>query len=1119
LTVAQFLDGLLEKGVRLRLDGDRLVSEAEPGRLTPELLQGIRDRKAEIVAFLEQGTEAAPHKAPSIQPVSRTGTLPLSFAQERLWFLDQILDDRSLYNIPMALELRGALNRAALRQAVETLVARHEILRTSFPDQDGVPHQHITDEVDTALDWLERDLGDNPDEEAVRALVEAEAARPFELGTGPLIRVGLFRRGRERHVLLITMHHAVSDGWSMGVFWQELTALYRAFLNGEPSPLPALPIQYADYAAWQREWLKGGELERQLSYWRSHLADLALLELPTDRPRTAMQSYRGKGFPLVLDSGLVEGLRALGRGEGATLFMALLAGFKVLLYRYSGQTDIAVGTPLSGRNRSEVEGLLGLFINSLVIRGDVSGNPTFRELLGRIREVSLEAHTYQDLPFERLVEELQPERDASRNPLFQVMLSLQNTPPAENTLEGLDLDYFDFERDLTHFDLSLSLWETNDPEQGDVVTGAWEFAVELFDEDTVRRMHGHFENLLRDAVENPDRRVSELRLLDETELEALMVRSGRVAREIPEGVCVHDLFEARAKEDPTRTAVEAVDGSLSYGELDAEANRLAHFLAAKGIGPGTPVGICLPRKKDLMVGLMGILKAGGAYVPLEPDFPHDRLAFMMEDTGAPVVVTTAELSRFLPPYEGRIVLLDQEWDDISTLPATSPEVSNDPRNAVVIIYTSGSTGRPKGVPLEHGGVVNYLLSIGERPGLYPDDVVLATGTLAFDVSIDELFGTLSVGGKIVLAPQEAVSDGEGLRGLIEQFGVNLLNTTPATLRLLSYTGWEGDPSLRVLTGGEALPPDLAKQLAGSCKELWNVYGPAETTCAVTVWQVPEEFEHVSLGTPLWNTQVYVLDNALHPVPVGVPGEVCVGGRGVAKGYLNRPELTADRFVADPFSDDPQARLYRTGDVARFLDDGTLEYLGRKDDQVKVRGFRIELGEIEAVLAGHEAVRRAVAHVSDPGTPDALLVAYLVLEPDEVLTTSEVRRYLRKRVPDYMVPGLVVTLDELPQTASGKVDRKALPDPLASRTSSGPEYKPPTTPSETVIAEVWAELLELERIGKDDNFFQLGGHSLLMMRAVAAITKRSGGRIEPRAMFFQTLEQLASQIDETSGREA
>ena len=1052
------------------------------------------------------GAERSPVTKP-IGRISRDELLPLSFVQERLWILDQIEGESSLYNIPMTFELLGPLDAEVLRQSMDALVERHEVLRTSFPSVGGSPHQAISMEPSSGWEWGEEELSELDNADAVRERIEAEARRPFHLETGPLLRARLFRRGKENHVLQVVMHHTVSDAWSMGVFWGELGALYGAFLAGEPSPLPELPIQYVDFSVWQREWLQGEALEEQLSYWRDQLADLTPTELPTDRLRPAIQSFRGATQPLRLGPELVQALRALGRREGATLFMTMMAAFQTLLHRYSSQADIAVGTPFAGRNRTELEGLMGMFVNTLVIRSDLSGDPSFREFLGQVRDVSLAAHAYQDLPFEKLVEELQPQRDLSRNPLFQVMFALQNTPDVELTLPGLEAQSFGVGGAVSRIDLSLSLWET-----AEAIEGAWTYATDLFDAATIERMQGHFEVLLEGIVADPSCRISEFELMGEEERRQLVEECNATELEVPEGVCIHHLFEARVGEDPDRVAVVAQDGSLTYGELESKANQLARHLIGLGVTGETLVGVSLPRTTDLVVAVLGILKAGGAYLPLDSELPAQRLGYMLEDGGATVLVTYSEVLESFPPFPGGVVCLDRDSGELEALSDTRPEVAVDPDQLAYVIYTSGSTGRPKGVEVCHGGVINFLAAMGERLRFSAEDILLALAPLFFDPSVVQIFGPLSVGARVVLASRDVVGDGDRLRALVEGSGVTLMSSTPTGWHTLFKAGWQGDKGLRAWTGGQALSPDLARELVARCGEVWNIYGPTEATVGATGWRVPADVDQIRIGTPFGNYQVYVLDSRMHPVPVGVPGELYIGGVGVARGYRNRPELTAERFVPDEFSEEPGARLYRTGDQVRFRDDGTLEYMGRLDDQVKVRGFRIELGEIEARLGEHEAVRQAAVMVHGEDV-DARLVAYVVFGEESRFDLREMRRFLRRSLPDYMVPSLLMELDELPLTPNGKLDRKALPDPETALPSEEEAFVAPRTPTEEVLAGIWAEVLGRERVSVDDDFFALGGHSLLAAQVTSRIVQDLGVELPVRSLFESpTVAELAEEAE-------
>jgi amino acid adenylation domain-containing protein len=1046
---------------------------------------------------------------PPVVPAERTGALPLSFAQERLWFIDRLEPGSATYNLPAALRLAGPVDARALERALGEIVRRHESLRTVFAEANGAPVQVIAPFGGFALP-LEDLSGLGEADRAAAAMRRAgeEAARPFDLAAGPLFRAALLRLGAEEHVLLLSVHHVVSDGWSMGVLFRELSALYAAYREGGESPLPELPVQYADYAVWQREQLQGEVLDRQLAYWRERLAGAPkLLELPTDRPRPPAQTFRGAYERIELPGALLERLQALGRSEGATLYMTLLGAFQVLLSKYSGSEDVVVGSPIAGRTRKEVEELIGLFVNTLVLRTDLSGDPSFRETLRRVREATLGAYEHQEVPFEKLVAELQPERSLSHSPLFQVLFTLQDAEGGGGALPGLNVSGVGAELGSAKFDLSLTLAAT-----AHGLRGALNYSTDLFERGTVGRMLGHLRRVLEQVAENADVRLSELELLGDTE-RALVLRAwNRTAAEYPAGRCIHEQFQAQAARTPDAVAVVFEDASLTYAELNARANRLAHHLRGHGVGPEVRVGICLERGLEMIVSLLAVLKAGGAYVPLDPGLPAERLAYMLEDSAVPLVLVQAALRGTVPARQGvEVLAVDALAERLAAEPAENPAGGAGPDSLGYVIYTSGSTGRPKGVMNQHGGVVNLLWSMRGTVAMAPGDRLLAITTLAFDISVLELFLPLLSGARVEILDRSTASDPALLRTAVGAGVGTVLQATPATWRLLLDAGWEGAQSLRALSGGEALPAELAARLRERVGALWNVYGPTETT----IWSTAQPLGagphggrgHVSIGAPVANTRVYVLDRHLSPVPAGVPGELYIGGAGVARGYLGRPGLSAEKFVPDPFAAEPGARLYRTGDLARWRPDGTLEFLGRNDHQVKVRGFRIELGEIEAVLRQAPGVADCAVVAREDETGDGRLVAYVVGEAE----AAALRAHLRESLPEYMVPGAFVPLDVLPLTPNGKLDRKALPAPDLAPAEE--RYVAPRTPVEEVLAEIWAEVLRRERVGVHDSFFDLGGHSLLIMRLLAEIKDTFDLDLSIRTVFsMPTLEAMAAEIE-------
>jgi amino acid adenylation domain-containing protein len=1075
---------------------------------------GLSAERLELLTYLleEEGIESPP-----TQTIPRRGTLeqlPLSFAQQRLWFLAQLEPESPTYNIPAAYRLRGLLNVAALEQSLSEIVRRHETLRTTFMAVDGQAVQVVAPHRPRALPMVDL-RGEPAREQEARALQLAaeDAHRPFDLAQGPLFRATLVQLTEEEYVLLLNMHHIVSDGWSRMVLFQELTTFYTAFATGKPSPLPELPIQYADYAVWQREWLQGEVLEAQLVYWRQQLAGpLPMLHLPTDRPRPAVQTSWGANHAMLLSKTLTEALNVISQREGVTLYMTLLAAFQTLLHRYTGQDDITVGSPVAGRTRAELEGLIGFFVNTLILRTDLSGNPTFRELLGGVREMALGAYAHQDLPFERLVEELQPQRSLSHPPLFQVMFTLQNAPRQTLVLPGLTLRRLEVNSGTAKFDLTLSMAES-----ADGLRGVWEYNTDLFVAATIYRLADHFRTLLEGLVAHPDQHLAELPLLTATERQQILVEWNATQASYPKDACIHELFEAQVERTPDTVAVVCEGAQLTYRELNARANQLAHYLQALGVGPERLVGICVERSLELVVGLLGILKAGGAYVPLDPAYPSERLAFMLADAHIPVLVTQHQLIAGLLVHQARVVCLDTDWARIAQERIEDPPSRVTAQNLAYVIYTSGSTGKPKGVQVVHQGVVNFLEAMRQQPGLTVHDTLLAVTILSFDIAALELYLPLSVGARLVLMSREGAMDGQQLAVQLARSEATVMQATPATWRLLLEAGWPGNQQLNILCGGEALPRELAEQLLDRGSALWNLYGPTETTIWSAVLKVESGEGPVAIGPPIANTEIYLLDRHLQPVAVGVPGELYIGGTGLARGYLHRPELTAEKFVPSLYSHEPGARLYRTGDLARYRPDGTLEFLGRMDQQVKVRGFRIELGEIEAALARHPGIAQAVAVAREDSPGDTRLVAYVVPRESAPLTAADLRGFLRLSLPDYMVPASLMMVDALPLTPNGKVDRRALPAPDRTRPELEGTFVAPRTPVEEGVARVWAEVLGLERVGVHDNFFELGGHSLLAIRIMAGIHDIFQVELPLRTLFEEpTVAGLALAVTQNQG---
>ena len=1028
-------------------------------------------------------------------------TLPLSFAQERLWLLDRMQPGSALYNVPCALRLQGALDADALERALGEIVRRHEALRTTFAEADGAPVQVIA--PFTGFTLPAEDVGAHH----VPRLAAEDAARPFDLTKGPLFRARLLRVASEDHVLLMCIHHVVSDGWSLGVLFHELSALYGAFRDGGESPLPELPIQYADFAIWQREQVAGDALERHLAYWRERLAGApALLELPFDHPRPAVRTYGGARERMELPRELLERLRVLARREGATPYMVLLAAWQALLAKYAGSTDVVVGSPAAGRESWQVQGLIGFFVNTLVLRTDLSRDPSFREVLRRAREATLGAYEHQDLPFEKLVAELCPERSTSHSPLFQVMFALDDAEGARVQLPGLRAERLHADLPTTKFDLSLAFAADAEGFRAEL-----SYATGLFERETAARMLEHLRRVLEQVAARPEARLSELVLMSEAERRRVLVEWNRTAAVYPADGCIHHLFAEQAARTPAAIAVVSERASLGYGELDERANRLAGYLAERGVGPEVRVGLCLERGVEMVVATLAVLRAGGAYVPLDAGYPAERLAFMLADARTAVLVTRERLLEELPVPRGTaVVCVDRDAAEIAAT-AARPPADVTARNLAYVMYTSGSTGTPKGVGVEHRCVVR-LVRGANYADLGPNEVILQAAPVSFDAATLEIWGALLNGGRLVLAPGASLDE---LGRAIRDHGVTTLWLTAGLFQVMVDERLDDFGRVRqLLAGGDVLPAAQVKKIQQRfpALRLINGYGPTENTTFTCCHTVPAGWSGASvpIGTPISNTRVYVLDAALGPVPVGLPGELYAGGHGVARGYVGSPRATAERFLPDPFGE-PGARMYRTGDRVRWTAEGAVEYLGRLDTQVKVRGFRVEPGEVEAALGRHPRVSACAVVARGDAAGEKRLVAYVVGDAE----ADELRSALRTSLPEYMVPDAFVFLDALPLGANGKVDRRALPAP---EQASGETYAAPRTPVEERLAAIWGEVLGHERVGIHDDFFALGGHSLLAARVVSRVREALGAEVGMVAIFeHPTVAALAGVLSEPAAR--
>lgn len=1074
-----------------------------------------------LAARLRQKSDA-PSAIPALPRENGQGTFPLSSAQQRMWFLEQWDASHCAYIQLLQFRLTGQIRPDLLQRSLDEIIRRHETLRTTFILVDGELQQQIHTEMQVPLAIT--DLRSHPmetrEEEALRQMRQ-ESRTPFDLMTGPLLRAQLLHLSDDDHRLTVTMHHIVTDAWSLGIFMREMAHLYTVFARDSAPSLPALPIQYADFAAWQREWMQSEALTKQINYWTERLGShQETLNLPTDRPRPALQAYDGAKQWSTLPPSLAQSLKEFQQQEGATLFMMTLAAFYVLLYRYTGQEELYVGSPIANRNLIETENVLGFFTNTLVLRGSLSGTHSFRDVVRHVREITLESQSHQEVPFERLVEALQPERDLSRSPLFQVLFQHIAVPTEPIQLPGAAMEYREFDNGTSKFDLTLQVAE--------MVGGmacTCEYNTDLFDPATITRMLGHYQTLLEGMVANPDQQISLLPLLtvDEKTQQDLWNRT-ETAYTPSDNLALS--VESWAERTPDAVAVKYEGTFLTYREWNQRANQLAHFLQKQGVGREVCVGVVVERSVEMMVALLAILKAGGAYVPIDPLYPSERIASILEDIQTPVLLTQERLLSLLPDKTGTIICLDRDWSQIAECATQNPTSTATEDNLAYVIFTSGSTGRPKGVQITHRSIVHLMETTRPLFKFGPQDVCTVFHSYAFDFSVWEIWCPLTAGGCLVIVPVAATKAPEALHALLKREKVTVLNLTPSALRALmeqiasesegsqNGTGSSMPKSLRLLAcGGEALPGDLVPDLMRLEIPVWNFYGPTESTVWAAIHQVQNADSsdaNVCIGRPLPNTQLHVLDAHLQPLPVGIPGELHIGAIGLARGYRNRPELTEERFIPSPFEENSGARLYKTGDLAVRRTDGSLRFLGRLDHQVKLRGFRIELGEIEAALNRHESVNTCVVVAYSAGTEAPRLVAYVVAEGEASLDVAELRTFLASILPDYMLPASFVFLPELPLNSNGKVNRRALPAPTFARAEAETGFVEPSETLHLQLQQIWQKVLGIHPIGLRDNFFDLGGHSLIAIRLMAQIEKLFGKKL-PLNVLFQapTIEQMAN----------
>ncbi|AUB41617.1 Glutamate-1-semialdehyde aminotransferase [Nostoc flagelliforme CCNUN1] len=1125
-TIEKFLSYLCSQDIKLWIENNRLRCSAPKEALTPDIKAELAARKAEILAFISQANQVLQSTSESIQPASHQENVPLSFAQQRLWFFTQLEPDSSAYNIPAAVRLTGKLNVSALSKSINEIIRRHEILRTTFTVVDGEPIQVIGNSHNFHFAVIDlQTLAEDEKQQEVLNLAALEAQKPFDLVKGPLIRASLIKLAETDYVVLLTMHHIVSDGWSAGILIKELTTLYTAFCQGQPSPLPKLPIQYADFAIWQRKWLQGEVLQSQLSYWKQQLgSSLPILELPSDRPRPAIQSNNGASQPFQLSKSLTEKLKDLSQQEGVTLFMTLLAAFKVLLYRYTQQEDIIVGSPIANRNRSDIEGLIGFFVNTLVLRTNLSNNPNFKKLLQQVREVTLGAYAHQDLPFERLVEELQPGRNLSHSPLFQVMFVLQNAATEVIQLPDLTLKSLTIEKNTAKFDITLSLSETKVGLQGDI-----EYNTDIFNSDTITRILGHFQVLLEEMVTNPEKRISELSLLTANEQYKLLVEWNNTQIEYSRNQCIHQLFEAQVRKNPDAVAVVFNNECLTYQELNQRANQLARLLMNLGANAGDFVGILKQRDINFLIAILAIFKVGGAYVPIDSYYPQDRINYMVANSEVKVILTDfyCESIGLLKdcPYLKYLIFLDIKYSnhtlppienleiygqlDFDKLPKENLKVNNTILDPAYMIYTSGSTGLPKGAIIRHIGAINHIYAQFDALELDEKLNFLQSAPASSDISVWQFLAPIIIGGKTTIIDTLTVCEPEKLFRIIKDENITIVELVPSViLGLLEYIcSLSANERLLVnlkwmMLTGESAPVGLVNQwlqLYPSIKVV-NAYGPTEAADDITQFIIdkplPDSQRTVPIGKPLANLNLYILDSQIQLLPIGVPGEICVSGFGVGLGYWRNEASTKSSFIPNPFITNAKPLpgtdidfIYKTGDLGRWLPDGNIEFLGRIDHQVKIRGFRIEVGEIETLLTKHPEIQESVIAVKEDDLCEKRLVAYVVPKQNELSTNelaSKLRKFLQPKLPDYMIPSAFVLLEALPLTPNGKIDRRALPAPNWSQRTLEQNYISPRTPVEEIIANAWTQVLGLKQVGVNDNFFDLGGHSLLATQLISRL---------------------------------
>jgi len=1057
-----------------------------------------------------------------ISPRKQHGPRLASFAQEQLWFLHQLDPSDASYHRQVAFRIRGVLDRSALQEAMCFVMQRHDVLRAQFSHTEAGLEAKVAPEPLLSLDTIDLShlAGKEQNAELLSTLTEA-VARPFDLSTGPILRGLLARLGNDDHIFLIVVHHIAFDAWSATILAEEVFSSYDWLVARMKPDLTAIPVSYSDYAQWQRERYEKGELTGQLEFWKHALADSPQpLILPTDRPRSLRPTYRADTEHFQIPADLTSSLKHLAQEEGTTLFTLALTAFMILIHRYTGATDVLVGVPVAGRDDADTEQLIGLFTNTVIVRGDLSADPTVRETVRRMHSAVIDALDNRHIPLLKVVEAVHPERDVDSNPLFRVLFNLENIPSQVPACSSLEVNVHPYDVPFAGFEWVLELYGQN----GQLVA-EWTYQADLFDSDTIRRAGGHYERILKCMIEDISQQISSLAILSEAEQHQILKEWNKTEADYPGDRCVHELFEEQVLRSPDAPAVTFENKTLTYSELNRRANELAHRLRRMGVGPDTPVGLCVERSNEMLVGILAILKAGGAYVPLDPALPLERLQFMATDADLRLVLTQARLLPKLSSLSPKLICIDGTRAAADEADRQNPPPLASPDNLAYIIYTSGSTGSPKGALVDHRGVVSYFSWFGVAFEMGTDSVVLQLASFAFDMSIRDLIYPITIGAHIVIASSADLKDPFRLVRKIERHGITVLGSTPSLLSsIVDAVGGTGNtcPSLRrVFSGGEALPTTLAQRILEAFYghvRLSNEYGPTECTMTSAHHEVAEmqtDRPIVTLGRPLANVRMYVLDTHLNAVPIGIPGEIHIGGIGLARGYLNRPQLTKEKFIPSPF--EPGKRLYKTGDLGRWLPTGDLEFLGRLDRQTKIRGYRIELGEIEAALTELPEVRRATVEVFEPAPGDRRLAAYIIPATDQAPSSHALQAKLRVRLPDYMIPNAFILLDRFPLTPRGKIDRPALPDPTYSNIDRSEEFVAPQTPTEKLIARIWSDVLKIDRVGVRDDFFALGGHSLAAVQVIIRIRDETNAKLPVRAAFeFPTVRELATYLEGVLG---